>query len=451
MHSVVATFRPLPPDPPAPLFPPSPLSMGADGGSIVGRAELVRTAKRAVSLHSVKEVAKEAANSCALSQTPLRAPVVVCAMGLLYNKDALLEYLLSKQSFPHFSHITSMKDVGAAKLQWNQKEKEASMASAGAKAGESHFASAASSSSSDASGESRSLYSCPITALPSNGTNKFVCMQPCGCVISERAFRQVGSGAGAKIESCIACGQPLAPDTPPPAIAASFAASAAGAASSSSDASAAATAAVSSYHHPSYLTLFPGPEETLYLRALMADRIKQREADKIAKKAAKKAGAAAAASAAATAANGATMGDAPVDAATTAGSHKRKLDDSDGSPAASTSASSSLTDGALGAPASSTAAAAASSSAASSSVAASSRPSKKPHLATGAHAALVSSKTGNVLSDHVRAITENAARLVAERRKESAKFDSMFLSPEQIAATRHDPISTKPASLMGQL
>jgi len=69
--------------------------MGADGGSIAGRQELVQTVKRVATVHSLRAQARAQANSCALSQEPLRAPVVACAMGNLFNKDALLEYLLA--------------------------------------------------------------------------------------------------------------------------------------------------------------------------------------------------------------------------------------------------------------------------------------------------------------------------------------------------------------------
>ena len=400
---------------------------------------MVRTKKRAVSVHSLKEQAKGQSNSCALSQEPLRAPVVMCAMGQLFNKDALIEYMLAKHKYPHFSHITQLKDVANVTLQWT----EATAAPASSSSSESKDNNASSISASDPSSEQRALYCCPITALPSNGTNKFVAMQPCGCVISERALRQVGAGAGAKIDTCIVCGKELAQDTlaaPTAVPAAAAAASEAAAASSSSAATAAAAASspssaaasssataasVSPFHHPSYVTLYPGPEETLYLRAVLAERIKQREADKLADKLAKKAAKKTAAAAAAATANGtvsATAGE-PVDPAASAGSHKRKAE---GESTAASSSSSSSSTAAVVAP-----------------------PRKKAHV-SGAHAALVASRTGNVISDKVKQITEQAAQAVADRRKD-ANFNSMFLTPEQIAAIRFDSISTKPSSLMSML
>jgi hypothetical protein len=46
-------------------------------------------------------------------QRPLQEPVVSCALGKLYNKDALLEYLLDKSSYGDgeeiCGHIRSLK------------------------------------------------------------------------------------------------------------------------------------------------------------------------------------------------------------------------------------------------------------------------------------------------------------------------------------------------------
>jgi hypothetical protein len=70
--------------------------MGCDGGSIPKRSELVKTKKRQ------REDADKTAASinewfyCALSKEPLRPPLVSCALGKLYNKDAIYEFLLDR-------------------------------------------------------------------------------------------------------------------------------------------------------------------------------------------------------------------------------------------------------------------------------------------------------------------------------------------------------------------
>ncbi|CAG8527419.1 9568_t:CDS:10 [Racocetra fulgida] len=61
--------------------------MGNDGGSIPKRIELV------------KEKQKEARPDQNALKRPLQVPVVACALGKLYNKDAVLEYLLNKSAY----------------------------------------------------------------------------------------------------------------------------------------------------------------------------------------------------------------------------------------------------------------------------------------------------------------------------------------------------------------
>lgn len=78
--------------------------MGNDGGSIPTRRELVRGAAKDKTSTQVKEVQTEKLehywSHCALSQKPLSLPIVSDSTGNLYNKDAVLEYLLgaSKQT-----------------------------------------------------------------------------------------------------------------------------------------------------------------------------------------------------------------------------------------------------------------------------------------------------------------------------------------------------------------
>ena len=93
--------------------------MGCDGGTIPTRGELVRLKKKA----EVKD--KNAANMakwrhCSLKHDALKRPIVVDSHGLLYNKDAILEYLLDRASFEHGpSYIKKLKDV--KELQVNRK------------------------------------------------------------------------------------------------------------------------------------------------------------------------------------------------------------------------------------------------------------------------------------------------------------------------------------------
>ncbi|CAL8380685.1 unnamed protein product [Boreogadus saida] len=88
--------------------------MGCDGGTIPKRHELVKGPKK------VEKVDKNAElyakwKCCALTQEKLKRPIITCELGRLYNKDAVIEYLLDKTAErPHadvVSHIRGMKDI----------------------------------------------------------------------------------------------------------------------------------------------------------------------------------------------------------------------------------------------------------------------------------------------------------------------------------------------------
>ena len=76
----------------------------------------------------VKKVNKDAElvakwNYYTLSQEMLRRPVVACELGRLYNKDAIIEFLLAKSSEKALgkaaSHIKSIKNVTELRLSDN--------------------------------------------------------------------------------------------------------------------------------------------------------------------------------------------------------------------------------------------------------------------------------------------------------------------------------------------
>ena len=88
-------------------------AMGADGGSIPRRDELVKT-RRAGTSDEAREQDESRARArwtrCALTLEPLRAPVAVDrALGLMFNKDALIRALLAHDLPPHLQHIRSLK------------------------------------------------------------------------------------------------------------------------------------------------------------------------------------------------------------------------------------------------------------------------------------------------------------------------------------------------------
>lgn len=111
--------------------------------------------------------------NCALSNEPLKHPVVVDYLGNLFNKQALVEALLTKKLPKAFSHIKGLKDMIAVEL--------------------------ASVPGSDSPSGGEVKFQCPITGLEFNGKYKFHALKGCGHVLSAKALKEV------KSSSCLVC------------------------------------------------------------------------------------------------------------------------------------------------------------------------------------------------------------------------------------------------------
>ncbi|KAF6027836.1 RTFDC1 [Bugula neritina] len=150
--------------------------MGLDGGTIPTRGELVQVKKKPEQKDKHSDTHHKW-NNCTITQLPLELPVVLCHLGMLFNKSSILEFLLGKLKLEkclNFQHIESLKDVCELNLTLNR-------------------SSSKDSSSSD--------FVCPVTGLEMNGKHRFVCIWQCGCVVSERALKEVPSTA------CYKCGK----------------------------------------------------------------------------------------------------------------------------------------------------------------------------------------------------------------------------------------------------
>ena len=148
--------------------------MGCDGGTIPTRDELVKLKKKPEQKDSDGHRLYKWQH-CALSQEPLGKNVVSCQMGRLYNKEAVIELLLSKDraAAPAWSeHLEKLKDVIELELAANPAY-DAGRASVG-------------------DGYNDRLVSpwiCPVTGLEMNGRFKFVFSWPRGKVVAERAIK----------------------------------------------------------------------------------------------------------------------------------------------------------------------------------------------------------------------------------------------------------------------
>ncbi|NP_001103902.1 replication termination factor 2 [Sus scrofa] len=161
--------------------------MGCDGGTIPKRHELVKGPKKVEKVDKDAELVAQW-NYCTLSQEILRRPIVACELGRLYNKDAVIEFLLDKSSEKALgkaaSHIKSIKNVTELRLSDNP----AWEGDKGSTKGDKH------------DDLQRARFICPVVGLEMNGRHRFCYLRCCGCVFSERALKEI------KAEVCHTCG-----------------------------------------------------------------------------------------------------------------------------------------------------------------------------------------------------------------------------------------------------
>ncbi|KAJ4875252.1 Uncharacterized protein Rs2_40270 [Raphanus sativus] len=112
--------------------------------------------------------------NCALSNEPLAEPCVVDLLGNLFNKEALVNALLSKKLPKQFSYIKGLKDMVNIKL-----------TSVAGLSGDIDTTSA--------------RFQCPVSGLEFNGKYKFFALRGCGHVMSAKALKEV------KSSSCLVC------------------------------------------------------------------------------------------------------------------------------------------------------------------------------------------------------------------------------------------------------
>lgn len=144
--------------------------MGNDGGSILGRRDLVKekekesTTSKLFDLKDLDHV--DLWTTCALTGAKLdyHQPIVSDWQGRLYSKEAILEWLLDKSHFTEaqarlVSHISSLKDVVELQIALNDKDQ----------------------------------WVCPLThklVVTESTTRPFIYIVPCGHFMSEVAFKE---------------------------------------------------------------------------------------------------------------------------------------------------------------------------------------------------------------------------------------------------------------------
>lgn len=155
--------------------------MGNDGGSIPTRRELVKEAARNPTTSELKESQQEQQEyhwtTDPISHRPLAQPVVSDSNGKLYNKDAVLEYLVEGTHKEEAEKVTkgaikSLKDVVEVKFEVDEETT--------AKSG-------------------REVWKCPITGDKLGPASKAAYIVPCGHAFSGSAIKEISG------EKCLTC------------------------------------------------------------------------------------------------------------------------------------------------------------------------------------------------------------------------------------------------------
>ncbi|KAH8285745.1 hypothetical protein KR018_001810 [Drosophila ironensis] len=160
--------------------------MGCDGGTIPRRDELVRVKQKPE--QKDKDAEREFRwRHCALTQQTLQEPIAMCGMGRLYSKQSLIERLLEKEKMPETSaHVKSLKDIKQLQLTPNPAFTEADKTEG-------------------LLDVRHAPYICKLIGLEMSGKFRFVALWSCGCVMSERALKQIKGNAAS---TCPLCQQP---------------------------------------------------------------------------------------------------------------------------------------------------------------------------------------------------------------------------------------------------
>ncbi|XP_047322462.1 replication termination factor 2 [Impatiens glandulifera] len=108
--------------------------------------------------------------NCALTNEPLKHPVVVDLLGNIFKKEALVEALIHKKLPKAFAHIKGLKDMVPVQLSLIPGRE---------------------SDNGDLVSETR--FQCPITDLEFSGKYKFFALRSCGHVLSAKALKEIKS------------------------------------------------------------------------------------------------------------------------------------------------------------------------------------------------------------------------------------------------------------------
>jgi replication termination factor 2 len=161
--------------------------MGADGGSVQKRKDIVKKRKQKQVCHDRQEQAIGVLTRDAITGKPLNfsEKVSACNLGLLYNKETALIRLLNKRMPDCFDYIKRVSDLIDVRFTFDDSNCNSS-----------------SSSSSSSSSTLMPNVVCPILSVQLTPMHPFVVARQCGCAFSSRALRELGADSPGR---CLVC------------------------------------------------------------------------------------------------------------------------------------------------------------------------------------------------------------------------------------------------------
>ncbi|KAK6346534.1 hypothetical protein TWF696_006658 [Orbilia brochopaga] len=181
--------------------------MGNDGGSIPTRRELVKSPTRQKTTSELRSQSSQNATYhwtfCPLSKRPLKSPVVSDALGRLFNKDAVIEWLIEPDKFGDgeevmkASGVKGLKDVVDVKFEVGKDTEGSSAASA---EGFEVPNGGIMNGNGSASGR-KEAWVCPVTQKELGPGAHAVYLVPCGHAFAEAAVREI------KEDVCLVCSE----------------------------------------------------------------------------------------------------------------------------------------------------------------------------------------------------------------------------------------------------
>ncbi|KAK6507985.1 hypothetical protein TWF481_006405 [Arthrobotrys musiformis] len=173
--------------------------MGNDGGSIPTRRELVKSPTRQKTTSELRSQSSQNAtyhwSFCPLSKTPLKSPVVSDSHGRLFNKDAVIEWLITPDKFGDgedvmkVSGVKGLKDIIHVKFEvGEEKDRADEVLNGGIMNGN------------GASGR-KEVWVCPITRKELGPGTHSVYLVPCGHAFAEAAVKEI------KEDTCLVCSE----------------------------------------------------------------------------------------------------------------------------------------------------------------------------------------------------------------------------------------------------